>query len=98
MPWKETKDDQAIALYKQNGKHFVLFFASGTPPWCPDCRDAQPHLESVFKADDAPVLHVVRVGEREQWKTPSNKWRAEPYRIGEIPTLVRLEDVSTAPV
>lgn len=93
MPWVEIDDDEALQLESKSGTHYILFFASGNPPWCPDCREAQPHLEAVFAAKDAPKLNVVRVGTRAEWKTPNNKWRSKPYHVSETPTLIKLVDV-----
>lgn len=75
------------------GVHYVVFFASGSPPWCPDCVDALAPLRAVF-GDDAkdtaassdataatsvstPTAYLVRVGERHEWKGVPDN----PYRL-----------------
>lgn len=74
--------------------HYVVYFASGEPSWCPDCRNALPALQSVFGGDSAPSATVILAGTREEWRNPSNKWRGAPYNINCLPTVVRVENVS----
>lgn len=74
--------------------HYVVFFASGEPSWCPDCRDALPALNAVFGADDAPTAHIVRAGERDEWRKADNKYRVAPWNITGVPTVMRIENVS----
>lgn len=93
MPWHEVDEETAISVMGSSGTRFVLFYASGNPPWCVDCRDAQQSLEEVFGADDAPPLHIVRVGTREQWNMSDNHWKASEYHVEEIPLLIKLIDV-----
>lgn len=80
-----------------NDTHYVVYFASGEPSWCPDCRDAIPALQAVFGSDSAPTASIVRVGSREEWRGKSkdqNKYRNAPYNIQGVPTVVRVENVS----
>ncbi|KAL7945049.1 hypothetical protein V8C42DRAFT_345461 [Trichoderma barbatum] len=72
--------------------HYVVYFASGEPSWCPDCRNALPALQSVFGGDSAPSATLILAGSREEWRTPSNKWRSAPYNIDCLPTIVRVEN------
>lgn len=78
--------------------HYVVYFASpenGQSSWCPDCRNALPALQNVFGADSAPSAYLVQVGVRSEWKgNPNNKWRAEPFNISGVPTIVKVENVS----
>ncbi|PWN32210.1 thioredoxin-like protein [Meira miltonrushii] len=92
MTWSVVDDETALKLREQKGTHLILFFASGDPPWCPDCRDVDPTIRKVFDNNSSPTLNVVKVGDRPTWKDPSNKWRSEPYRVSEIPTLIQLVD------
>lgn len=73
--------------------HYVVYFASGEPSWCPDCRDAVPALQAVFGKDSDPTAHLVRVGSRDVWRTRDNKYRQAPYNIQGVPTVVRIENV-----
>ena len=97
MPWHEADDKTATSILESSGTHFVLFYASGNPPWCTDCRNAQQSLEEVFSADNAPPLNVIRAGTKEQWKAPDNRWRTSKYHAKEIPSLIKLVDVCRAP-
>ncbi|KLP07677.1 Uncharacterized protein Y057_10700 [Fusarium fujikuroi] len=40
--------------------HYVVYFASGEPSWCPDCRDALPALNAVFGGASDPTAYIVR--------------------------------------
>ncbi|KXJ86364.1 hypothetical protein Micbo1qcDRAFT_140279 [Microdochium bolleyi] len=80
------------AVEGTKGTQYVVFFASGEPSWCPDCRDAVPALEAVFGSDSAPAAHLVRVGERPEWRTPDNKYRNAPWNVNCVPSVVRYED------
>ncbi|KAM0257013.1 hypothetical protein ACHAQJ_004606 [Trichoderma viride] len=78
--------------------HYVVYFASGEPSWCPDCRNALPALQSVFGTESAPSAYIIRAGTREEWKgNPNNKWRQAPYNIDGLPTIrkeiARLGDI-----
>lgn len=47
--------------------HFLVFFSSGSPPWCPDCVDAQPAVEEVFvhqSITNGNQAYLILVGER----------------------------------
>ncbi|KOS22301.1 hypothetical protein ESCO_002001 [Escovopsis weberi] len=73
--------------------HYVVYFASGETPWCPDCLKALPALKSVFGPDSAPKAYLVRVGDRAEWKGLSgqqNEYRDEPYNIRCVPTTVKI--------
>lgn len=91
MPLRDVIEPEMLG----RGDEYVLFFASGSPPWCSDCRDALPALESVFTNDaDDTIVQVVKVGDENEWKSPNNQWRGGPYRVTEIPCLIKFEDVS----
>jgi hypothetical protein len=49
-------------------KLFIAFISSPDPitkqPWCPDVRDALPHINEAFAGDDAPGLAIVEVGQK----------------------------------
>ncbi|CCT70596.1 uncharacterized protein FFUJ_06583 [Fusarium fujikuroi IMI 58289] len=73
--------------------HYVVYFASGEPSWCPDCRDALPALNAVFGGASDPTAYIVRVGSREEWRaTPKNKYRLPPYNINGVPTVVKVKN------
>jgi thiol-disulfide isomerase/thioredoxin len=90
MPLKEVQE----ASIDADDMTYILFFASGAPPWCPDCREALPAIESVFGKEDAPLLQVIKVGLREEWKSASNRWRGEPFQVTETPCIIKFVNVS----
>lgn len=71
---------------------YLIFFSSGTPPWCPDCVDAQPAIQAVFGGAQADA-HIVLVGEKPEWKTPENRFRKE-FGIRCIPSITKMINVS----
>ncbi|KAK7415977.1 hypothetical protein QQZ08_012170 [Neonectria magnoliae] len=73
--------------------HYVVYFASGEPSWCPDCQEALPALNNVFGPDSAPTAYIVRVGSFQEWRGPKkNKYRSPPYSIEGVPTVVKIEN------
>lgn len=44
---------------------FIAFIASKDAitkqAWCPDVRAAQPHIETAFSGDEAPLLAIVEI-------------------------------------
>jgi thiol-disulfide isomerase/thioredoxin len=89
MPLKEVQDP----LTDTKETQYVLFFASGTPSWCPDCREALPAIESVFGDEKAPLLQVTKVGLKDEWKSANNRWRGEPYHVNETPCIIKFINV-----
>jgi thiol-disulfide isomerase/thioredoxin len=78
-----------------SGVQYLLFFASGAPSWCPDCREALPTIEAVFQSVETP-LQVIKVGLRDEWKSAGNKWRGKPFHVKETPCIIKLINVSGA--
>lgn len=35
---------------------------------------------------------IIYVGDRHEWKTSSNVYRKEPWKVSSIPTIIRLRD------
>ncbi|KAF7715631.1 Uncharacterized protein PECH_002472 [Penicillium ucsense] len=75
----------------------IIAFISGNDPvtqqpWCPDVRDALPHLDAAFAAPDAPAVAVISVGEKLVWKDSKNVYRTQ-WGINNIPALVRYQRV-----
>ncbi|CAP95998.1 hypothetical protein E8E15_007697 [Penicillium rubens] len=78
-------------------KLFIAFISSPDPitkqPWCPDVRDALPHINKAFAGDDAPELAIVEVGQKPEWNNPQNVYRTT-WATKNIPALVRYEKVN----
>lgn len=46
---------------------YMVYFSSGSPPWCPDCVDALPHIRAVFETNletNGADAYLVLVGQR----------------------------------
>lgn len=79
----------------------VLFEASDDPgtqkSWCSDCAESKPIIDKVledFKFNEQLALLVVKVGNRDEWKSNDNPFRNHDLRITNVPTLVSLKTVS----
>lgn len=75
-------------------EQFVIFYSSVVDGklWCPDCRDVDPLVNEIFSPEDGPPALVVYVGNRQQWKTPDNIWRQEPWNVTGVPSIVQIKD------
>ncbi|KGO72294.1 hypothetical protein PITC_050940 [Penicillium italicum] len=80
-----------------DSKLFIAFISSSDPitkqPWCPDVRDALPHISKAFSGDDAPELAMIEVGQKPEWSNPRNVYRTT-WGTKNIPALVRYEQVN----
>ncbi|KAJ6140048.1 hypothetical protein N7471_006534 [Penicillium samsonianum] len=80
-----------------DSKLFIAFISSPDPitrqPWCPDVRDALPHINKAFAGDDAPELAIIEVGQKPEWNNPQNVYRTT-WATKNIPALVRYERVN----
>ncbi|CDM29252.1 hypothetical protein DTO013E5_5948 [Penicillium roqueforti] len=80
-----------------DSKLFIAFISSPDPitkqPWCPDVRDALPHINKAFAGDDAPDLAIIEVGQKPEWNNPQNVYR-KTWGTKNIPALVRYEQVN----
>ncbi|KAK9900912.1 thioredoxin-like protein [Cystobasidium minutum MCA 4210] len=83
-------EDVKQVIAKATGPSYVMYYAD----WCPDCQNAAPILEKTFGNDKAPRAARVMVGERPLWKSSGNVFRQDPFKISNIPTLVRIEQGS----
>ncbi|PWO00717.1 hypothetical protein FA09DRAFT_327446 [Tilletiopsis washingtonensis] len=75
--------------------HYLIFFSSGAPPWCPDCVAALPAIHAVFGKDSGAAgaeAELLTVG-REEWKNKQNPhaWRSE-YNVQGVPTIIKWQD------
>ncbi|KAJ5496406.1 hypothetical protein N7463_008393 [Penicillium fimorum] len=78
-------------------KLFIAFISGPDPitkqPWCPDVRDALPHINDAFAGDDAPELAMIEVGQKPEWNNPQNVYRTT-WGTRNIPALVRYQQVN----
>ncbi|KAJ5782236.1 hypothetical protein N7457_004010 [Penicillium paradoxum] len=80
-----------------NSKLFIAFISSTDPvtkqPWCPDVRDALPHINKAFAENDAPELAIIEVGQKPEWINLQNVYRTV-WSTKNIPALVRYQQVN----
>lgn len=92
MPLYEA--ERSIDRYRVPDQ-FVIFYSSITTEdgqmWCADCRAVEDLVRNTF-SDEGPAALVIYVGDRIQWKSPSNIYRQEPWKITNVPTIVRLRE------
>ncbi|KAK2010697.1 hypothetical protein LZ32DRAFT_374001 [Colletotrichum eremochloae] len=78
---------------------FITFTTSDHPDtgesWCPDVRAALPHIKAAFSADSAPEMAFVEVGQRPEWKIPTNVFRTK-WNVHNVPTIVRYQRLDGA--
>ncbi|KAI0783312.1 hypothetical protein C8Q75DRAFT_726212 [Abortiporus biennis] len=97
MPLRAT-DDPAKSIesvQKDIGDaQFLVFFSSRTSGklWCPDCVRVEQLVLDTFGNEDAPKALIVYVGQRAEWKSSSNVFRGEPWKVSSVPTILRLSD------
>ncbi|KAF5385327.1 hypothetical protein D9615_001194 [Tricholomella constricta] len=99
MPIRITEglvDPQAL---KNVPEQYLIFYSSIVDgrSWCPvpissDCRDVEDLVRQTFGADESPSALIVYVGDRTEWKSPSSIFRAEPWNLTDIPTIIRLRN------
>ncbi|KAG8777989.1 hypothetical protein FRC12_025233 [Ceratobasidium sp. 428] len=56
-----------------------------------DCRNVEQIVKRAFDRDDGPTGIIRWVGNRADWKSPSNVYRRD-YGVSSVPTIVRLKD------
>ncbi|KAI0645105.1 hypothetical protein C8Q79DRAFT_927357 [Trametes meyenii] len=96
MPLTESPSPADPEWVKANANaDYLIFFSSrdesGTP-WCPYCVAAEDTVKKVFSPADGPSGVIIYVGQRAEWKTPSNPFRAEPWNVKGVPTIIRARD------
>lgn len=78
-------------------KSFVIFISSEDPetkqPWCPDVRASWPHIVAAFEGQTSPLLNVVQVGQRPEWRDPDNVYRKN-WNVNGVPTLAKFQRVN----
>ncbi|PVH78163.1 hypothetical protein DL98DRAFT_516984 [Cadophora sp. DSE1049] len=70
---------------------FAVFYASlvNGKSWCGDCRDAESFVNRKF-ASGEEVVKIVYAGQRDEWRKQDNPWKAAPFKITNLPTLVQV--------
>ncbi|CAE6433497.1 unnamed protein product [Rhizoctonia solani] len=72
---------------------FLIFYSDivDGQMWCPDCRNVENVVKKAFEPADGPTGIIRWVGNRADWKSPSNAYRKD-FNISSIPTIVWLKD------
>ncbi|KAI0257066.1 hypothetical protein BJV78DRAFT_1159997 [Lactifluus subvellereus] len=95
MPLNTAAKPLELSSYEDIKENFVIFYASCDESggmWCPDCRDVEDLVRYTFAPADGPSGLIIYVGQRPEWKTETNHFRAAPWCIQSIPTIVKLQD------
>ncbi|KAI0275137.1 hypothetical protein BC834DRAFT_851316 [Gloeopeniophorella convolvens] len=99
MPLDTAADPSALTSWADIKENFVIFYSSRDENgrmWCPDCRDVEGAVERAFAPVDGPSGLIIYVGQKAEWKTEANAFRAEPWRVESVPTIVKLRDAVEA--
>jgi len=96
MPVRESEDPaQPSTLENGIREDFLLFYASRDEAgkmWCPDCVAVDDLVQRTFGPKDGPSVFIVHVGQRAEWKSQLNPFRADPWKVESIPTIIRVRD------
>ncbi|KAI0715024.1 hypothetical protein C8Q76DRAFT_729248 [Earliella scabrosa] len=95
MPIQESPDPAAPSWANEADSEFLVFFSSRDQSgmlWCPDCVRVEGLVQSTFGPAERPSATIVYVGQRPEWKTPSNPFRAPPWEVPALPTVIRTRD------
>ncbi|KAG0150366.1 hypothetical protein CROQUDRAFT_680869 [Cronartium quercuum f. sp. fusiforme G11] len=61
--------------------------------WCPDCVQMEATLIDLMASSPTKAwenLIYVYVGQREEWRSSTNKFRSEPWNVDRIPTVLKV--------
>ncbi|EIW63986.1 uncharacterized protein TRAVEDRAFT_32840 [Trametes versicolor FP-101664 SS1] len=95
MPLQESTDPAAPSWAHTVTADFLIFYSSRDGNgrlWCPDCVSVENLVQNTFGPAEGPSGAIVYVGQRPDWKTPSNAFRAGPWNVSSIPTVIRTRD------
>ncbi|KAI0695648.1 hypothetical protein BC835DRAFT_1273059 [Cytidiella melzeri] len=95
MPLRYTEDPAATATVHDASDKYLIFYSScdeNGKMWCPDCRAVEEIVQKTFSSPNGPSGLIVYVGQRTEWKSLSNPFRGEPWKVESIPTVIRVED------
>lgn len=98
--------EQRKATEEASLKSLILLFVASSDPtrdtpsesWCSDCRASKPVLDKIineFEFNERIELALVQVGQRDDWAKEDNPFRLHKLKIGAVPTLISLKNVST---
>ncbi|TFK56853.1 hypothetical protein OE88DRAFT_1730294 [Heliocybe sulcata] len=92
MPLHETSSVVDPAALNESPEEFLIFYSSRDEEgkmWCPDCRAVENIIKATFDKEDGPTGLIVYVGQKPEWKSPSNRFRGAPWSVNAIPTIIK---------
>lgn len=98
MPLREIEFPSDPKDLEHAQERFLIFYSSRVNGqlWCPDCVAVDRIIQDTFGPEDGLSAVIVYVGQKPEWKTPSNIFRGEPWHITSIPTIIKVEDSKVA--
>jgi len=86
------------ASLKQVPQKYLIFYSNivGSKMWCPDCLAIDDLVQQTFSPEDAPSALIVYVGDKPEWKSPTNVFRGAPWNVSSIPTIIKLQNSEEA--
>ncbi|KAF8634968.1 hypothetical protein AX15_000692 [Amanita polypyramis BW_CC] len=96
MPLLIADDSIDTKTLTKDPDRFIVFYSSivNGQMWCPDCQGVEQVVQETFNKPDGPSALIVYVGDRNQfrlWKSLSNVYRALPWNIQSVPTIVKVK-------
>jgi len=94
MPLRVAEPSTIPLSFVEAPENFLIFYSSPVNGklWCPDCEAVDDIIRKVFGASDGPSALIVYVGEKAEWKSPSNKFRGAPWKIQSVPTIIKIRN------
>ncbi|CCM00024.1 uncharacterized protein FIBRA_02050 [Fibroporia radiculosa] len=96
MPLSHSADPAELSsLAGSIRDQFLVFYSSRDASgalWCPDCIAVDRLVQNTFGPSDGPSALIVYVGQKAEWKSPTNPFRGEPWKVESVPTIIRVQD------
>ncbi|KAG6873210.1 hypothetical protein C0995_001564 [Termitomyces sp. Mi166 len=96
MPIRVVDDFADPQVVKDATGEYLIFYSSivDGEMWCPDCRDVEDLVNQTFGGADSPSAVIIYVGDRAQWRAPTNPFRGGAWEVTGVPTIIRIKDAS----
>ncbi|KAJ6575401.1 hypothetical protein B0H19DRAFT_933743 [Mycena capillaripes] len=94
MPLNVAEPTREPAVLLDRPEEFFIFYADVEDGrmWCSDCRAVDEQVRGVFTAANGSSAVIVYVGSKPNWKAKDNVFRGEPFKITDVPTVVRMKE------
>ncbi|KAJ7193333.1 hypothetical protein GGX14DRAFT_589131 [Mycena pura] len=92
MPLHVVDPSDYVSLLERP-EEYIIFYASveNGKMWCGDCRAVDDVVQKTF-APNGPAAAIVYVGSKPEWKAEDNVFRGEPFKVTDVPTIVKLKE------